>query len=541
MCKTIQKISEHKLYNICLLLIFIGLLFVTVFIRVRMLGVPLERDEGEYAYSAQLMLQGVPPYKLAYNMKMPGIYAAYAVILAVFGQTAAGIHFGVLLINTVTVILIYFIAQKLLNSTAGVAAAVFFAITSLSRFVQATANAENFVVLPAMAAILLMMKFTEVKKLLYLISGGLLMGIAFMMKQHAIGFIFFGVVFLLLDKPFNYKKIAYLISVYSVFVILPFFFTCLVLWQCGVFDKFWFWTFDYANRYISIVPFKSGLVILKDNLWLIIGSAPLIWGSALLGMSGILWDKEIRRHWVFLILFFIGSFLAVCPGLYFRYHYFVLFLPVVAVFAGAGIVSVVSLCRRIVKSENKAAFIGLVILIAVWMHTLFLPRNYYFEKDLAKISRMTVGHNSFPEMQEVAKYIKEHSNKTDQIAVLGSEPEIFFYSQRRSASPYIYMYPLMEPQPYARQMQREMITRIESCKPRFLIFVTNNFSWQQYPNSEMLIFKWFEEYSRNYRQIGLVEILPGKTLYHWETDDVVSSEGSRVYVFERKDYAGLVQ
>lgn len=37
---------------------------------------PLERDEGEYAYAGQLMLQGIPPYQLAYNMKLPGTYAA---------------------------------------------------------------------------------------------------------------------------------------------------------------------------------------------------------------------------------------------------------------------------------------------------------------------------------------------------------------------------------------------------------------------------------------------------------------------------------
>jgi len=48
---------------------------LVIAIRVRLLGIPLERDEGEYAYAGQLMLQGIPPYKLAYNMKFPGTYA----------------------------------------------------------------------------------------------------------------------------------------------------------------------------------------------------------------------------------------------------------------------------------------------------------------------------------------------------------------------------------------------------------------------------------------------------------------------------------
>src|SRR5689334_25444746 len=56
-------------------------------IRIRLLDLPLDRDEGEYAYFGQLLLQGVPPYASAYNFKLPGIYVAYAAILAVLGQT----------------------------------------------------------------------------------------------------------------------------------------------------------------------------------------------------------------------------------------------------------------------------------------------------------------------------------------------------------------------------------------------------------------------------------------------------------------------
>ena len=57
---------------------------LVVFVRLRLLQIPLERDEGEYAYSGQLMLEGIPPYQLAWNMKLPGTYAAYAVMMALF-------------------------------------------------------------------------------------------------------------------------------------------------------------------------------------------------------------------------------------------------------------------------------------------------------------------------------------------------------------------------------------------------------------------------------------------------------------------------
>ena len=69
------------------LVVLLVLLFVG-FIRFRLLDMPLERDEGEYAYAGQLILQGIPPYELAYNMKLPGTYFIYALGMAVFGETA---------------------------------------------------------------------------------------------------------------------------------------------------------------------------------------------------------------------------------------------------------------------------------------------------------------------------------------------------------------------------------------------------------------------------------------------------------------------
>jgi len=62
----------------CALVVIVFALVIAI--RIRLPGISLERDEGEYAYAGQLMLQGIPPYKRAYNMKFPGTYAAYAVI-----------------------------------------------------------------------------------------------------------------------------------------------------------------------------------------------------------------------------------------------------------------------------------------------------------------------------------------------------------------------------------------------------------------------------------------------------------------------------
>ncbi|MHC4424424.1 MAG: hypothetical protein ACYSWR_07145, partial [Planctomycetota bacterium] len=75
--------------------VLLAVVLLTAAIRIRLREVPLERDEGEYAYGGQLILQGLPSDAPLYNIK-PGIYIAYALIQAVFGQTHRGIHIGLL-------------------------------------------------------------------------------------------------------------------------------------------------------------------------------------------------------------------------------------------------------------------------------------------------------------------------------------------------------------------------------------------------------------------------------------------------------------
>jgi hypothetical protein len=110
------------------------LLVVVLFglIRYRLRDMPLERDEGEYAYSGQLLLEGIAPYKLSYNMKLPGIYAAYAAVMAAFGETPGGIHIGLLLVNAATVMILYFLTSLLFGRLAGIVSGSTYALLSTS-------------------------------------------------------------------------------------------------------------------------------------------------------------------------------------------------------------------------------------------------------------------------------------------------------------------------------------------------------------------------------------------------------------------------
>ena len=114
--------------------------------------------------------------------------------------------------------------------------------------------------------------------------------------------------------------------------------------------------------------------------------------------------------------------------------------------------------------------------------------------------------NPFPESIKIAEYIKAHTSKDDRIAVIGSEPQIYFYADRKSATGYIYAYGLMEPHSYASRMQLEFIQEIEASRPEYIVFVNVTTSWLPEPDSDETIMKWTEAFiKQNYTTVGLID------------------------------------
>src|SRR5215469_9624668 len=131
-------------------------LAVVTIIRLRLINMPLERDEGEFAYGGQLMMHGVSIYKEAYNdaLKLPGTDAAYALAMVLFGQTTAAIHVAVILVTLATAVLVFLMVRRICGDGAGVVAAGAYAMLSVSPpSFGLAAHATHFVMLPAIAGI----------------------------------------------------------------------------------------------------------------------------------------------------------------------------------------------------------------------------------------------------------------------------------------------------------------------------------------------------------------------------------------------------
>jgi hypothetical protein len=534
-------------------LLILGAIAAIVIARIRLLDVVLERDEGEYAYMGQLMLQGIAPYGVAANMKLPGASAAYALVMAIFGQTTVGIHIGLLLANAAAIVLVYLIGRKLFDpdlpprrySTAALAAAGAYAVLSTGVGILGVwAHATHFVVVAALAATLCLMRWDVSRRPSTLLCSGLLYGIAFVVKQPGLLFAFFGLFWVAWRHqarkaalPSNSRPRALRdLALYSGAVALPFGVTCLLLWRAGVFERFWFWVVTYGGYYGSMSSLSHGIQAFNLNFPKIFREAWGLWVLAAGAILQVVWKRPTR---IFLLAFLAVSFAAVCPGLYFREHYFVLALPAVALLAG----SVAT--RPSGKSTLSPTGIGRLLTgnAGLWLVVLAIAvalgsqRQFLFEAAPADISRGIYLGNPFVEAVEVGNYIKTHSTPNSEVAVLGSEPEIYFYASRHSATPYIYTYALMEMQPLAARMQDELIHDIEKAAPEYVVMVNVDYSWVVLPGSSKRVFEWWQNYQTEYYEpVGLADMLPSGTAYFWDDDARRASPkaGSFVAVLKRK-------
>jgi hypothetical protein len=165
---------------------------------------------------------------------------------------------------------------------------------------------------------------------------------------------------------------------------------------------------------------------------------------------------------------------------------------------------------------------------------------YYFEESPPAIcQRIYYDSATFIAAPELSRYISDHSSPASRVAILGFEPEIYFYAQRHAASGYIHMYDITSPAAHAGEMKQEMLHEVETAQPEFVLDVHDRLSWSVgFSPETQRIHEWLEQYlkSGNYRRVAVAENVAGQIVYRWELEATGYSPASEVYicVYQRK-------
>ena len=478
--------TQSKLQAALLVAVPVVCALIVVAVRLHRLDVALERDEGEYAYIAQMFLRGEAPYTEAYTMKLPGVPLCYALAFVVFGETTRAIHLAGLIADMLSALSIAWLCRSVAapdgrasRALPAIAASCFMVLSSLLCFEGFTANCEKFVVVFVASSFAV---FAASRARAAIFGAGLLMGMAFLCKQQALPLLVLLCAMAGLrggtGRPRLFDRAVFVLCA-GFGILTPYIATIISAIWLDVFDAFWFQTVSYASKYVGISeePMRLFLKVARR-----MAAQPLLW-FAVVGVVLLPIARSIivGARWT-VVLWFVGAALALSIGLHFRPHYFFYITAPLAVAAGTLAVS----------SRWFSLALNVCLLATLWLNS----GNFFLRTD-EEVSEAVYRQTIFNDAIHVAELLAVETAPDERVLILGSEPELLFLANRRSVTPYIYFYPLLEPQPFAEAQQREVIDDVLLSSPDHLVLSARTLQ-QTIKHDRFYMREWTFDLLQNY-------------------------------------------
>jgi 4-amino-4-deoxy-L-arabinose transferase-like glycosyltransferase len=541
--KRIRKeyLSERtiKILSLVSLVVFA---VIIILIRSNFLEIPFERDEGEYVLFGDLILKGKVPYIDFYEQKPAGLFYSYAFMVAIFGTTLKGLHIGFIVLNLITIYLIYQIAKNFFGELSGAVGGISFGLLSMTQYASGfTIQSEHIIILFVVASTYLMQVAKRKDNTWILFASGIFGGFSLMVKQNGLFFcLAIGILLLMYYFPKNWKiewrRVIRKSLIFGAGILSPVVISILILIIQGAFDEFLFWVIQYPADYVSTITLELGKSLFLGVWPLITDPYLFFWILGGLGLLLVLFSDLDRPIKIFILIFAIFSAIAIIPGLRFTGHYFILLFPALALSIAAFLYTTI----YFTKKYSKSNWLGLMLFVSfLFMAGLnvYQLRDYYFDPNHTIILKQTYGNNPFPEAKTLSDYIKSKANPGDKIAVMGSEPQMYVYTGLESATSHYFMGFLMRPYEKCAEWQAQARTEIEATKPRFMVMVFHSYSWIMLDGSDTTLFRWSNSYMKNnYDQIAYADIVRGHANYIYGEGAKNHSPGSDSYimVYERR-------
>ena len=145
----IENASGERLSIKQTILLLAALVLIVSAVRIPLLGIPFERDEGEYAYIAWRLGHHELPYRDWVDQKPPAIFWVYRAALALPIDPIRAVHFSALIFSAASASALFFLARRFMNRLLAFIAAAVFILLSADPWIQGTAaNTEIFMLLP---------------------------------------------------------------------------------------------------------------------------------------------------------------------------------------------------------------------------------------------------------------------------------------------------------------------------------------------------------------------------------------------------------
>ncbi len=424
----------------------VAVVLLTAAVRLPTLGIPFERDEGEYAYIGWRVGCGELPYRDWIDQKPPGVFWVYRAALALPLNPVVAVHFAALVVSAASACTLFFVARRFMSCSPAAVAALLFAVLAADPLIQGTAaNTEVFMLCPLILSQLAF--FPAMQKgrgqILLAAACGALTGVAIAFKQVAA----VNWLFLIAVAPLFAPKGSRLrgtlsfagwstAGAASVWAGIVAYFAL----RHGLADLVYN-VFTHNLEYVQVMPWSARLTKLARTLGVLARSESVVWLLAAIGFVA-LGRTSKWKLFVFLAGWTVASMAGASASGYFFPHYFQQILPPLAIAAALGAEALYGArLWAAVPSWCRATVLGL--LLAVLPAVAMFP--YLFVYTPADAVRRLYPGDAFAEMPDLAARLAQTTGADDRVFVFGAEPEVLFYARRVSATRYIFLFPLYGP------------------------------------------------------------------------------------------------
>ncbi|MBI2887098.1 MAG: hypothetical protein HYY02_07805 [Chloroflexi bacterium] len=446
-------------------------------------------DEGIYAAVAHAMLKGSVLYRDVLDNRTPGIYWLYAAMLSASGYSFLFIRLMATLSLLLTQVTAFFIAWRLVNVRAGLAAVALLGLLGSLPFIEGNiANAEIYMILPTTVGMLLL-----IHGRFYL--AGVALSFAFLIKQIAGVELVACVLALLLFSPRPLPRLAMLALGY----LTPIAAASAYLLAQGTLGEFIFAGFGYYFGYVQRAT------RIPHELWpiklLLLAAAILVLRRFLGGQrSTEKFHTGLLYLWTVFAIF--GALFTARP----YPHYLLQPLAPVALLIGA-LVGTWSTPLPRLTVGRVATVTGLSVAWCWLFLAIYMPwPNWakpektvaYYQNFVQFMSgqRSLRSYNDFFDKRvnrnmSLARYVLRQAKQSDYLLIWGEEPWVYVMTRLHVAAPFTVSY-------YAYEMPSgldRMVEAIRQRKPAFVIWTTNK---PLYPNLKA-------ELEREYQETSLME------------------------------------
>ncbi len=446
--------------------VFVFLLILLL--RYNSISSPFERDEGDYAYNARLLLQGGVPYKETFLHKPPLVVYTYALGQLIDQDGLWMPRILAIIFIFLTSLCVAYIARREYGVYAMYFAPIVFVImSSFPYFTALSANTEIFMMLPMTACLALYVRWKHMKTDVDLRLQFLLLGIlAFLsfgykpISAFPLSLLYILWVVGLYKRHKKASKVAMLVLWSSIgagisfLLIFGYFAYRGAMWD--VYDL----VISFNRYYVTQFGFTFDFFIQK--IWLLIEKWPML---VLITLSTIFIRPKSVILYACLIAVSVPAFINTPIG-----HYYILIMPFWAILAGAAIQRVSSMLSER-HSPDMAKNISIFVAALCIISMLWVMKEQFLMTP-QEITLWVYGRqNPFVESQDMAERIKKFTEPDDLIFVAGSEPQLLFYADRKHASKHEISYAFGMKTPYQKKFQIEARDDITNNKPKAIVLV----------------------------------------------------------------------